>query len=87
MKIQKYPVSLQQIPVDLFADPDGAWSYEALVAAAGLDPEVKPPPIVAALSAPWGGHPDGAAVVAHAEVGEAYVAIIECDAPSVSHAA
>jgi len=34
----EYPVSLLEIPADLLADPDGDWSYEALVRAAGLDP-------------------------------------------------
>ncbi len=78
MKTQTYALSLQQIPVDLFADPDGAWSYEALVAAAGLDPEMQPPAVIGALSEPWHGHPDGAAVVASATDGGASVTIVEC---------
>ena len=80
MKIEMHRLSLQQLPVDLFADPDGAWSYESLVAAAGFDPDAVPAPIVAALAAPWGGHPEGAAVVAEPSDGPARVAIIECDA-------
>lgn len=83
MKIEMHRLSLQQLPVDLFADPDGTWSYESLVSAAGFDPEAVPAPIVAALAAPWGGHPEGAAVVAEPSGTEALVAIIECDAEPV----
>ena len=79
MKIQMHRLSLQHIPVDLLADPDGAWSYESLVSAAGFDPDSSPAPIVAALAAPWRGHPEGAAVVARALEAEAGVAIIECE--------
>ncbi len=89
MKAQRYPVSLLKIPADLLADPDGDWSYEALVRAAGLDPDAQPPPVVAALSEPWRGHPDGAAVVA--STCGSWVSIVECQAMeprgSVSHAA
>lgn len=84
MKIQKYALCLQEVPVDLFADPDGTWSYEELVAAAGLDPDLKPPPIVAALAEPWCGHPDGAAVIASAGDGESTITVIECAAAAVA---
>ena len=91
MKMQKYALSLQQVPADLFADPDGSWSYEALLATVGLDPDVTPPPVIAALAEPWDGHPDGAAVVAGMTGAADWVAIIECDgagrAPAVSRAA
>jgi hypothetical protein len=87
MKTQTYALSLQEIPVDLFADPDGAWSYEALVAAAGLDPEMQPPAVIGALTEPWQGHPDGAAVVAAAADGVAQITIIECGVAAVSNAA
>jgi hypothetical protein len=80
MKMTRYPVTLLHAPADLRADPDGNWSYEALVAAAGLDPDASPPPIVAALTDPWRGHPEGAAVVA--SPGEGWIAIIECGAAS-----
>lgn len=72
-------LSLHQLPVDLFADPDGTWSYETLVSAAGLDPDAVPAPIVGALAEPWGGHPEGAAVVAGASESDSVVAVIECD--------
>ncbi len=88
MNVHKYSISLEHVPVDLFADPDGAWSYEELVIAAGLDPDAKPPPVVAALSERWYGHPDGAAVIASNNIGDRAVTVIECRATSsVSRAA
>lgn len=84
MKIQMHRIPLQQVPVDLFADPDGTWSYESLVSAAGFDPESVPPPLVAALSEPWFGHPEGAAVVTGADESAPYVVVVELeDAPAV----
>lgn len=80
MKIAMHRLSLSQIPVDLFADPDGTWTYESLVTAAGFDIREWPPPVVAALAEPWGDHPAGAAVVAGADACASVVAIIECDA-------
>jgi hypothetical protein len=78
MKISLHRLSLSQIPVDLFADPDGDFSYEVLVRAAGLDPESAPPPLIGALTEPWEGHPEGSAVVAGGSDGAALVAIVEC---------
>jgi hypothetical protein len=75
MMMRKYRLSMQHLPVDLFADPEGSFTYEALVAAAGLDPESTPPPLVGALAAPWDGQPEGAAVVLGAE-GEDAVAFV-----------
>jgi len=51
MQIHRYPLTLLEVPADLRADPDGEWTYDTLVGAAGLDPEATPPPIVAALYA------------------------------------
>jgi hypothetical protein len=79
MKTTRYPVTLLHVPADLRADPDGDWSYEALVQAAGLDPDASPPPIVAALTDTWRGHPEGAAVVA--SPGDGWIAIVECRVP------
>jgi hypothetical protein len=76
MQIHRYPLTLLEVPADLRADPDGEWTYDTLVGAAGLDPEATPPPIVAALYASWRGHPEGAAVVA--SPGEGWLAIIHC---------
>jgi len=78
MKIRMHRLSLHQLPVDLFADPDGTWSYESLVAAAGFDPDAVPAPLVGALREPWCGHPEGAAVVAGASENDSIVAIVEC---------
>ena len=88
MTIRKYRLSMQHVPVDLFADPDESFTYEALVSAAGLDPESKPPPLVGALVAPWDGHPEGAAVVLGAEADEALVVIVRREpANADAHAA
>lgn len=76
MKIRKYAIPLQSLPVDLFADPDGSWTYESLVRAAGFDPEAVPPPLVGALAEAWQGHPEGAAVVTSAL--DPVVAVVEC---------
>ena len=76
MKIHSYRLTLLDVPADLRADPDGDWTYESLVVAAGLDPEACPPPIVAALFEPWRGHPEGAAVVACP--GEGQIFIVNC---------
>ena len=80
MTLNNYSIALSDIPVDLFADPDGVWTYETLVAAAGLDPDAIPAPVIGALSEPFRGHPDGAAVVAGMANGEAVVAIVDCGA-------
>lgn len=78
MEIHRYPLTLLDVPADLRADPDGDWSYDTLVTAAGLDPEAAPSPVVAALYQTWRGHPEGAAVVA--SPGEGWLAIIHCAA-------
>ena len=86
MKVRNYALSIDQSPVDLFADPDGPFSYEELVAAAGLDPEMRPLPVIGALLEPWGEHRDGAAVVAAVGDGFARVTIVEFE-QAVSRAA
>ena len=78
MEIHRYSLTLLDVPADLRADPDGEWSYDGLVGAAGLDPDATPAPIVAALYAQWRGHPEGSAVVA--SPGEGWLAIIHCAA-------
>jgi hypothetical protein len=76
MRVRRYEVSLDAVPVDFFADPDGAWSYESLVQAAGF--VIEDGVGIGALSAPFGGHPEGAAVVTLNAAARPYVAIIEC---------
>src|ERR1700742_2076852 len=78
MEMHRYPLTLLDVPADLRADPDGDWTYDSLVGAAGLDPKATPSPIVAALYSQWRGHPEGAAVVA--SPGEGWLAIIHCAA-------
>lgn len=79
MKIRKYAMSLEHLPVDLFADPDGDWDYDTLVSQAGYDPDAESPPLIGALTEPWFGHPEGAAVVAGSSDGDApVIAVVEC---------
>lgn len=76
MHVACYEVSLEIIPVDFFADPDGSWTFESLSAAAGfaVDAGVG----VGALREPFNDHPEGAAVVTLNSEARPYVAIIEC---------
>jgi hypothetical protein len=76
MRVVRYGVSLEDVPVDFFADPDGAWDFAGLVHAAGfrMDEGVA----VGALAAPYRDHPEGAAVVTLNAKARPYVAIVEC---------
>jgi hypothetical protein len=76
MKVSYYALSLEQIPADFFADPDGAWSYELLSRAAGFASHSGV--AIGALRSAFNGHPDGAAVVTLNALTRPYVAIIEC---------
>ncbi len=76
MKVSYYALSLDQVPVDFFADPDGAWSYEVLARAAGFASHSGV--AIGALRSDFNGHPDGAAVVTLNALTRPYVAIIEC---------
>src|SRR5450432_468807 len=76
LKVSYYALSLEQVPADFFADPDGAWSYEALARAAGFASHSGV--AIGALRAPFNGHPDGAAVVTLNALTRPYIAIIEC---------
>ncbi|HEY4106937.1 MAG TPA: hypothetical protein VGM44_23715 [Polyangiaceae bacterium] len=76
MKVSYYALSLEQVPCDFFADPDGAWSYELLARAAGFASHSGV--AIGALRSPFNGHPDGAAVVTLNALTRPYVAIIEC---------
>jgi len=71
-----YAVALEHIPVDFFADPDGSWTYEALVEASGFS--ASSGVAIGALKQPFSGHLDGAAVVTLNTEARPYVAIIEC---------
>ncbi|MGC4094961.1 MAG: hypothetical protein QM756_45000 [Polyangiaceae bacterium] len=76
MRVACYRLSLELIPVDFFADPDGQWTFEALAQAAGFGSDEGV--AVGALRQPFAGHPDGAAVVTLNSEQRPYVAIIEC---------
>jgi len=76
LNVSYYALSLDQVPVDFFADPDGAWSYEVLARAAGFASHSGV--AIGALKCAFNGHPDGAAVVTLNALTRPYVAIIEC---------
>jgi hypothetical protein len=76
MRVSYYALSLEQVPSDFFADPDGAWSYELLARAAGFASHSGV--AIGALKSAFNGHPDGAAVVTLNALTRPYVAIIEC---------
>jgi|SRR5450432_2377276 len=76
LKVSYYALSLEQVPADFFADPDGAWSYEVLARAAGFASHSGV--AIGALRCAFNGHPDGAAVVTLNALTRPYVAIIEC---------
>lgn len=76
MHVACYAISLELIPVDFFADPDGAWTFESLADAAGFSVDAGVG--VGALREPFGDHPEGAAVVTLNSEARPYVAVIEC---------
>jgi len=76
MRVTYYALSLDQVPVDFFADPDGTWSYELLSRAAGFASHSGV--AIGALEAEFNGHPEGAAVVTLNALTRPYVAIVEC---------
>jgi hypothetical protein len=76
LRVTRYSLSLEEIPADFFADPDGQWTFEGLAKAAGFSPGQGV--AVGALREPFNGHPDGAAVVTLNSDTRPYVAIIEC---------
>jgi hypothetical protein len=76
MRVTYYALSLEKVPADFFADPDGAWSYDLLARAAGFASHSGV--AVGALKAEFNGHPEGAAVVTLNALTRPYVAIVEC---------
>ena len=75
-RVALYDLPLQAIPADFFADPDGSWTFETLVEAAGF--ELGSGVALGALRMPFQRHPDGAAVVTLNAESRPYIAIIEC---------
>lgn len=78
-RITRYRLSPEQLPVDFFADPDGCWEFTSLVEMAGFNPE-HPAASVGALTAPFDGFPEGAAVIAEVGVDCRYIALAELPA-------
>jgi hypothetical protein len=75
MKITRYNLSVDDVPVDFFADPDGSWSFDELVEASGFEPD-RPGVCVGALTESFLGHPEGSAVVTEMGRLRPYVAIV-----------
>ncbi len=75
-RITRYRLSLQDVPVDFFADPDGQWEFSALVEMAGFNPE-HPGACVGALTTAFDGYPEGAAVITEVGTECRYVAIAQ----------
>lgn len=84
MRTERYRLDeatrVEQLPVDWMADPDGPWTFEALVEAAGFGPETDGV-LIGALTEAFDGHPDGSAVVCRD--GASYLAVIECIAEPI----
>jgi hypothetical protein len=78
MKAIRYDVPLDHVPVDFFADPDGAWSLEALANISGF--KLERGVAVGALTQCFNGHPEGAAVVTLNAKDRPYIVIVECEA-------
>jgi hypothetical protein len=75
-RVTRYRISLDAVPADFFADPDGSWTFEALADAAGFASDTGI--AIGALREDFRGHPEGAAVVTLNAETRPYVAIIEC---------
>lgn len=78
MKAIRYRVPLTEVPVDFFADPDGEWTYDDLLAIAGW--KTSDGVAIGALTAPFRGHPEGSAVVTLNAKDRPYVVVVECPA-------
>jgi hypothetical protein len=74
-RVARYRIALDAVPADFFADPDGSWSFEALVEAAGFESRGV---AIGALRERFRDHPEGAAVVTLNAESRPYVAIVEC---------
>ena len=83
MTVVLSPAKLDAIPVDFLADPDGNWEYDALTQRAGFD-EQGGLVSVGALTRPFAGFPEGAAVVAFMSGDQCSVALVDCTASTSS---
>lgn len=80
MRVIRAAANLEAIPVDFRADPDGVWEYEDLARRVGFD-IAWGRMSVGALTQPYAGFPEGAAVVALTTGAECSVALVDCTAP------
>jgi hypothetical protein len=80
MKVVRSTAKVEAIPVDFFADPDGVWEYELLAERAGFDQNWGQLS-VGALTEPYDGFPEGAAVVTLTTGQTCSVALVDCTAP------
>jgi len=69
--------ALEDIPVDFFADPDGCWEYDQLAQVAGFD-QAWGQLSIGALTEPYSGFPDGAAVVMFTSAELCTIALVDC---------
>jgi hypothetical protein len=70
---------LENIPVDFFADPDGCWEFDQLGRVAGFD-QAWGQLSIGALSEPYAGFPEGAAVVMLSTAQLCSVVLVDCTA-------
>ena len=77
MRVAPVSSPLEEIPVDFLGDPDGVWEYEQLADAAGFD-EGWGQLSIGALTEPFAGFPDGAAVVMLTTADHYAVVLVDC---------
>jgi hypothetical protein len=77
MRVALSQVKLDAIPVDFRADPDGNWEYESLARDTGFD-ERWGRMAIGALTQPFDGFPEGAAVVTFTSGSQCSVALVDC---------
>ena len=77
MRVAPVSSPLEEIPVDFLGDPDGVWEYEELADAAGFD-EGWGQLSIGALTEPFAGFPDGAAVVMLTTADHYAVVLVDC---------
>lgn len=68
---------LESIPVDFFGDPDGCWEFEQLAREAGFD-QAWGQLSIGALSQPYAGFPEGAAVVMLSTAQLCSIVLVDC---------
>lgn len=77
MRVAPISSPLEEIPVDFLGDPDGPWEYDELADAAGFD-EGWGQLSIGALTEPYAGFPDGAAVVMLTTADHYAVVLVDC---------